>query len=507
MNLLSPLVLGGLALGVVIGYFLRRQIALRHKESIEHKAEAALQDAETKAKEVERKAEEKAADVLRTAQDEERERKAELKQTEARIIKKEEALEQDRRALEDAKKEHEGEKEELEVLQQKAKEVQDKAVHELEKVSGLGRDEAKEKLFEELKTAHSQELAETLARLRRDRKDEIEKKSSEIITTAMQRYAREYVGDATTSVVHLPNEDLKGKIIGKEGRNIKAFERLTGVEVVVDETPESILISSFDPMRRELAKMALERLLKDGRIQPARIEEAVEESRRELDAQIEKAGEEAAYEVGILDLPKEITKVLGRLNFRTSYGQNVLQHSIEMTHIAAMMAEELGLNVEITKKGALLHDIGKAIDHDVEGTHVEIGMKLLKKYGVDEKAIQAMQSHHDEYPYAIPEAYVVTTADVISGARPGARRDTLEKYIKRLEDIERVVNEFEGVEQSYAVAAGREVRVFVKPEKIDDFGAIQMAKEVADKLHQEVQYPGELKVTVIREVKAVEYAR
>ncbi|MBI5733160.1 ribonuclease Y, partial [Candidatus Jorgensenbacteria bacterium] len=299
----------------------------------------------------------------------------------------------------------------------------------------------------------------------------------------------------------------KGKIIGREGRNIRTFERLTGVEVVVDETPESILLSSFDPMRRELAKLALEKLIKDGRIQPAKIEEKVEEARAELDDRIRKIGEEAAYEVGILDLPKEISYLLGRLNYRTSYGQNVLQHSIEMTHLSGMIAAELGLNVQVAKKGALLHDIGKAIDHEVEGTHVELGRKLLKKYGIDELVIRAMESHHDEYPFSTPESYVVTAADAISAARPGARRDTLEKYLRRLEDIERVVKTFDGVKQAYAVAAGREVRVFVVPEKIDDFGALQLAKSIAGKIQAEVQYPGEIKVTVVREVKAVEYAR
>jgi ribonuclease Y len=300
---------------------------------------------------------------------------------------------------------------------------------------------------------------------------------------------------------------MTAKIIGREGRNIRTFERLTGVELIVDETPESVILSSFDPMRRELAKIALQKLLKDGRIQPAKIEEKVEEARQELEDRIHKIGEEAAYEVGILDLPKELLYLLGRLNFRTSYGQNVLLHSIEMTHIAGMIASELHLNVEVTKKGALLHDIGKAIDHEVEGTHVEIGRKLLKKYNTPEAVIHAMESHHDEYPYATPESYVVAAADAISAARPGVRRDTLEKYIKRLEEIEKVVNVFEGVKQSYAVSAGREVRVFVVPEKIDDFGALELAKKIASKIQSDVQYPGEIKVTVIREVKAIEYAR
>ncbi|MDP3725454.1 MAG: ribonuclease Y [Nanoarchaeota archaeon] len=507
MSILNPVVLGGLALGLIIGYLARRWTALSRKESIERKAEEALRGAEARAKEIEFKAEEKAASILRSAQEDERTRKNELRKLEERFLGKEDELNAEKKAVEKAKEGQEAEKKRLADMEVEVREVQKKAVGELERVSGLSKEDAKQKLFEELKDLHRQEIGELLVKFERDKRDEVEKKSMEVITTSMQRYARQYIGDATTSVITIPSEDLKGKIIGREGRNIKAFERLTGVEVIVDESPETIIISSFDPMRRELARMSLQKLLKDGRIQPARIEEVVEESRAELDKQIEKAGEEAAYDVGILDLPKEITKILGRLNFRTSYGQNILQHSVEMTHIAGMMAAELGLNVEVAKKGALLHDIGKALDHEVEGTHVEIGRKLLKKYGVDERAIQAMEAHHEEYPYAIPEAYVVTTADIISGARPGARRDTLEKYLKRLEEIERVVNEFKGVNQSYAVAAGREVRVFVKPEKVDDFGAIQLAKEIAEKIHRDVRYPGEIKVTVIREVKAVEYAR
>ena len=397
--------------------------------------------------------------------------------------------------------------EKLKVAEEETKKIQERALGELEKISGLTRAEAKEKLFREFEEANREEMAKKLVSLEREKREAIEAKSVEIITGALQRYSRSIVSDVTTTSFHLPDEEIKGKIIGKEGRNIRAFERLTGVEVIIDETPESLLLSSFDPMRRELAKMALEKLIKDGRIQPAKIEEKVEEAKQELDERVRKIGEDAAYEVGVLELPKEITYLLGRLNYRTSYGQNVLQHSVEMAHIASMIASELGLNVEVTKKGALLHDIGKAIDHEVEGTHVELGRKILKKYNIDERVIQAMEAHHEEYPFATPESYIVAAADAISAARPGARRDTLEKYLRRLEEIEKVVNGFEGVKQSYAVSAGREVRVFVVPEKIDDFGALSLAKKIAAKIQTDVQYPGEIKVTVIREVKAVEYAR
>ena len=505
---LNP-VWAGLALlvGLALGYLVRHYRARHAKDSLEQKSEKALREAELQAKKLVLESQEKSASILGEAQKEERERKIELRRLEERLQKKEDSLDVERKEVEAQEKKYEAEMSRVGEIEAKTKELREKAVQELERVAGLSREEAKKKLFEELEAGEREEMAKTLARLEHERREAVEVKSAEIITSAIQRYARSSVADITTSVVHLPDEEIKGKIIGREGRNIRAFERLTGVEVIVDETPESILLSSFDPMRRELAKLALEKLIKDGRIQPAKIEEKVEEARAELDERIRKIGDESAYEVGIVDLPKEILFVLGRLNYRTSYGQNVLLHSVEMAHIAGMIAAELGLNVEVAKKGALLHDIGKAIDHEVEGTHVEIGRKLLKKYGVDEAVIKAMESHHEEYPFSTPESYVVAAADAISGARPGARRDTLEKYIRRLEEIEKVVNSFEGVKQSYAVSAGREVRVFVVPEKIDDFGALRIAKEIAGKIQSSVQYPGEIKVTVIRETKAVEYAR
>ncbi|MEK7464237.1 MAG: ribonuclease Y [Patescibacteria group bacterium] len=504
----NPLIaVGLLVIGLALGYFLRRSLALRQKESVESKSEEKLKASETKAKEVVLVAEEKAISILRNAEAEEKERKQELRRMEERLTRKEDSIEAEKKSLGEKEAHLTKEFERVKVVEEEVRVLREESVKELEKTSGLSRAEAKDKLFKELEDVSHEELAKKLAGLEREKKDTLEAKASEIITSVIQRYARNNVADITTSVVHLPNEEIKGKIIGREGRNIRHFERMTGVDVIIDETPESLLLSSFDPMRREIARMALEKLIKDGRIQPAKIEEKVEEAKQELDERIRKIGEESSYEVGVLDLPKEILYLVGRLNYRTSYGQNVLNHSIEMAHISAMLAAELGLNVEVAKKGALLHDIGKAIDHEVEGTHVEIGRKLLKKYGIDERVIQAMESHHDEYPYAIPEAYIVAAADAISAARPGARRDTLEKYVKRLQDIETAVNSFPGVKQSYAVAAGREVRVFVVPEKIDDFGALQLAKKIAVKIQSDVQYPGEIKVTVIREVKAVEYAK
>ncbi len=497
----------GIVAGLAIGYGVRVSIAKRLQNSLEKKAEAELESAKSEAKEIVVEAKDRASSILENANKEERDRKQELRQLEERLLKREDLLDQKLRELDNGEKSLKSKENEIKEKENDVEHLRERAVGELEKVSGLTREEARKAMFEEIETSAKQDLATSLAKLEREREEEIEKKANEIITTAIQRYSRNAIADVTTSVVGLPDEDIKAKIIGKEGRNIRAFERLTGVEVIVDETPENVVLSSFDPMRRELAKMALEKLIKDGRIHPAKIEEKVEEARQELEQRIQKIGEEAAYEVGILDLPKEIVNLLGRLNFRTSYGQNVLLHSVEMAHIAGMMATELHLNVDVAKKGALLHDIGKAVDHEVEGTHVEIGRKLLKKYGIAENVIQAMESHHEEYPYATPESYLVAAADVISAARPGARRDTLEKYIKRLEDIEKAVGSFEGVKQSYAVSAGREVRVFVVPEKIDDFGALELAKKISNKIQSDVQYPGEIKVTVIREVRAVEYAR
>lgn len=496
-----------LALGIAGGYFIRVFIARRAKSSVEREAEECVEKARSEAKEIVVAAKDNAAQLLADAQKEERERKQDLRRLEEHLLKKEGFLEKQQSEIDKFSARKKEELDRLKEFEDTLTREKEKVSEELEKIAGLSREDAKKKIFEEAENESKNELLRKITELEGEKRKEVEEKSSEIIASSIQRYARNSIADITTSTVSIPNEDLKGKIIGREGRNIRTFERLTGVEVIVDESPETIILSSFDPMRRELARIALEKLLKDGRIQPAKIEEKVEEARLELDDYIRKVGEDAAFEVGIIDLPKEIVHILGRLNYRTSYGQNVLQHSIEMTHIAGMIASELGLKVDVTKKAAILHDIGKAIDHEVEGTHVEIGRKLLKKYGINEEVIRAMESHHEEYPFSSPESYVVAAADAISAARPGARRDTLEKYIKRLEDIERVVHTFSGVNQAYAVSAGREVRVFVTPEKIDDFGALQLAKQIAAKIQSEVQYPGEIKVTVVREVKAVEYAR
>ncbi len=498
---------GVLVLGLVIGYLLRRLIAAQRANSLEQKLKLQLEEARNEAKAVILEAKDKAAALLDEAKKEERERKGQLDRLEERLLKKEEALERQFQQSQSRENQLKEEYSKIANLKAEVQNLELKTVRDLERVAGLDKEGAKQELLRKIETEYREELPVVIQKLERERREEIEKKSLEIITSAIQRYARSHVAEITTAAFTLPNEDLKGKIIGREGRNIRTLERLTGVEVIVDETPESIIISSFDPLRREIAKLALEKLIKDGRIQPAKIEEKVEEAKGELTKRMFALGEQAAQEVGVLNLPKEILQLLGRLHFRTSYGQNVLVHSIEMAHLARMMASELGADPEVAKKAALLHDIGKAISHEVEGTHVELGRKILKKYGIAEAVIRAMEAHHEEYPFSTTESFIVAAADAISAARPGARRDTVESYLKRLEELEKIVNSFQGVKNSYALSAGREIRVFVVPEKVDDFGALQLAKDIAGKIQSEMKYPGEIKVNVIREMRAVEYAR
>ncbi len=496
-----------LVIGIGIGYAVRRSWAARRAGAVEEKAEKALTAAEARSKAIVLEAESKAVGLLSEAKKEERERKAEFMNLEQRLVRREETLDKKLTAIANDEAAIRAKSETLEKREGDLKALSEQAKAQLERVGGLTAVQARDELFRKITEERKADLVQLIQKVEKENRDEVEKKSMEIITIALQRFSRSHVSEVTTSVFPLGDEDIKGKIIGREGRNIRALERATGVEFVIDETPDSIIISSFDPYRREVARLALAKLIKDGRIQPAKIEEKVEEARQELGKRMQEIGTAAADEVGVFDLPKEIVQLIGRLHFRTSYGQNVLTHSIEMSHLATMMAGELGLNVEVAKKGALLHDIGKALDHEIEGTHVDLGMKVLRKYGIDERVIQAMQSHHEDYPYAIPEAYVVTAADVLSAARPGARRGTIETYIKRLGDLERIATEFPGVKGAYAISAGRELRVFVIPEKVDDFRALELAREIANKIQSELKYPGEIKVNVIREMRAVEYAR
>ena len=490
-----------------MGYLIRQLLATRNLNSIEATIKRQLEESKTQAKEALLEAKDKAVKILEDAKNQERERLAILSRQEDRLNVQLKKIEQKEDALENGKQFLEKQAEQIKAIHQEADALKKKSEEIIEQVSGLSREEAKAKLLSQIEEDSKADLIAAMQKMEKNRLEELEKKARSIMTTAIQRYARSHISEITTSTVSLPSDELKGRIIGKEGRNIRALERLTGVEIIVDETPEAITLSSFDPLRREIAKTALLKLMSDGRIQPARIEEKVQEAKKEVSKKVMEAGEMALYEVGILDIPKEVTMLLGRLAFRTSYGQNVLLHSIEMAHIAKMLAKELGANTDVAKKAALLHDIGKAVDHEIEGTHLELGRKILQKYGIDQAVIQAMESHHEDYPFSSSESFIVAAADIISGARPGARRDSVENYIKRLTELENIANSFAGVEKSYAIAAGREIRIFVHPEKIDDLKAIQLAKEMAKRIESELKYPGEIKVNIIRETRAVEYAR
>ncbi len=499
--------IAALIVGAAFGYLVRHLVVSKQAQSIEETIKKQLEESRINANNVVLEAQEKASGILEEIKREERERKAQADKIEERLLKREESLEQHAVDLREKEKQIQNDLQKLTEAKEFVTQAKERIGQELQRVANLSIEDAKAALFKDVEQKYQQDLVEYVAKLMQQRREEVEKKIIGILTTVMQRYSRSSAAEFTTTSVNLPDEDFKGKIIGKEGRNIRALERLTGVELIVDETPDTIVISSFDPVRREVAKTSLEKLIKDGRIQPAKIEEKVEEAKQEVTKKMQEAAEAAAYEIGIFDLPKEIIQILGRLHFRTSYGQNVLRHSVEVALFAGMIAEELGLNVDVAKRGALLHDIGKAIDHEVQGSHVEIGRKILKKYNVDERIIQAMEAHHDEYPYATSEAYVVAAADALSAARPGARRDTLENYLKRLQELENIAGQFGGVKQAYAISAGRELRIFVTPEKIDDFGALELAREVARRIESELKYPGEIKVIVVRETRAVEYAK
>lgn len=498
---------GALVLGAVVGYYLRLIIALGKKRSIEIDIKQMLVGAKEEAQkiidEAKTKAEEKTATLLK----EEKEKEEEFKEKEKRLIKKEELL--DSRQVEiDKEIDHIKTKtEELKKIHERLQNAEQEKIVALEKVAKLSTDEAREELLKDIETKYEEDLLIRMVKLENSNEEKLERRAKDILAASIQRLASSTAADLLVTAVQIPNNDIKGKIIGKEGRNIRAFERAAGVELIVDDTPGSLVISSFDPVRRQVARLALENLILDGRIQPAKIEELVEKAKEEINKIIKEKGEQAVYECGIFNFDPRLVSIIGRLYFRTSYGQNVLQHSIEMAHIAGMLAEELGADVQIAKAGALVHDIGKALDHEVQGTHVEIGMRILQKFGADERIITAMKSHHEDYPYETIESIIVQTADAISGGRPGARRDSVENYLKRLQELESLVNAFPEVEKSYALSAGREIRIFVTPDKITDLEAKSMAREIAQKIEQELKYPGEIKVTMIRETRVIEYAR
>ncbi|PJE74508.1 MAG: ribonuclease Y [Candidatus Taylorbacteria bacterium CG10_big_fil_rev_8_21_14_0_10_41_48] len=493
--------------GIAVGYYLRLIISLGKRGSMELEIKQMQFEAEEESKRIILNAEQKAAETIQELRKESKEREDKIKTTEDRLIKKEDLLDRRQSDIDS----------EVENLKNKALEIReikdraDKILEErklgLERISRLSETEARDELMKEAEIKYAEDLVVRMQKLETGNEEKLESKARDIMTTAIQRLGNSVASDIFSTTVHIPSDEIKGKIIGKEGRNIKAFERITGVEVIVDDTPGTIIISSFDPVRRQVARMALEELVQDGRIQPAKIEKVVEKAQENVGKIIKEKGEQAAFECGVLNLDPRILAILGRLHFRTSYGQNVLQHSIEMAHIAGMIAEELGANVQIAKAGALVHDIGKALDHEVQGTHVEIGRRILQKFGASDEIVQAMQAHHEEYPYETLESKIVQTADAISGARPGARRDSVENYLKRLKDLESIAGGFKGVEKAYALQAGREIRIFVKPEDVSDLEARAMAREIANKIEKDLKYPGEIKVTLIRENRLIEFAR
>jgi len=496
-----------LFLGVGIGYYLRLIIALGKRRSIEIDIKQMMVGAKEEAQKITEEAKKKSEEQFTSLKEEEKKKEHEFKETEKRLIKKDEFL--DSRQVE-LNKEVEGVKlkvEEIKRIQEKVSKIEAEKITELERVAKLSESEAKEELLRDIEKKYEEDILVRIQKLENSNEEKLDRRAKDILATSIQRLSSSTASELMTTVVSIPNNEIKGKIIGKEGRNIRAFERASGVELIVDDTPGSIVISSFDPIRRQVARLALENLILDGRIQPAKIEELVEKAKEEINKIIKEKGEQAVYECGIFNFDPRIVAIIGRLYFRTSYGQNVLQHSIEMAHIAGMLAEELGADVTIAKAGALVHDIGKALDHEVQGTHIEIGMRILQKFGADERIVTAMKSHHEDYPYETLESIIVQTADSISGGRPGARRDSVENYLKRLQELEALVNAFPAVEKSYALQAGREIRIFVTPEKISDAEAKLMARDIALKIEQELKYPGEIKVTVIRETRIIEYAR
>ena len=485
------------AAGLGAGYFYRLKIAEGKLGSAETEAariiSAAKKDAEAQRKETILEGKEEAQRLRSEAERDYKERHSELQHQMRRLNQKEEAL---------LRKEGE-----ITKVREKIDRLHEQQLAELERISELSYDDAKELLLANVKTEIKHETAQLIKSLEDEAKEEAEQKSLEIISLAIQRCAADHVAETTVSVVSLPNDEMKGRIIGREGRNIRAIETLTGVDLIIDDTPEAVILSCFDPIRREVARLALEKLIVDGRIHPARIEEMVEKARKEVSQKIREAGEQATYEAGVHGLHPEVIKTLGRLRYRTSYGQNVLRHSIEVAQLAGIMAAELGVDVNLARRGGLIHDIGKALDHDLEGTHVSIGVDVAKKYGESKAVINCIASHHGDEEAISVEAVLVAAADAVSAARPGARRETLENYLKRLAKLEEIAKSFEGVEECFAIQAGREIRVMVKPEKLNEDDCVILCHDVAKRIEAELEYPGQIKVVIIRETRMVDYAK
>ena len=504
-------ILLGIAVGIIAGYFVRKNIYESKIGQANSEADRIIKQAEDDSKRIHKEklleAQEEIHKLRTESERENKERRSDLQKYERRVIQKEEILDKKLQNLEQ-KETSLGDK--LKNVARKEEEVEaikNQQLEKLESISGITSDKAKEIILTNAERDVRREMSIMIKEIESQAKEEADKKSREIIWYDIQKCAADHVAETTVTVVNLPNDEMKGRIIGREGRNIRTLETLTGIDLIIDDTPEAVILSGFDPIRREVARIALEKLIADGRIHPARIEEMVDKARKEVDSIIKEYGEQAAFETGVHGLHPELVKLLGRLNYRTSYGQNVLKHSIEVAHIAGIMAAEIGADIKLAKRAGLLHDIGKAVDHEMEGTHVEIGMDLLKRYKESKEVIHAMSTHHGDYEPQTIEAVLVTAADAISAARPGARRETLEAYIRRLEKLEEIANSYEGVDKSFAIQAGREIRIMVKPENVSDEDIHLLARDMTKRIEDELEYPGQIKVSIIRETRAIEYAK
>ncbi len=496
-----------LAVGALVGFNLRLRINKAQLAAAERSAARILSDAQTKQKEILLEAKEEAIRTRAQIETELRERRGELQHSEQRLTQKEESLDRKIEALERRTEALSEQEKALGTVRQELQDLHQKQIAEIERVSGLSSQEAREILLSEVEKEARTDANRRLKLVEAEVKEEGAERARKVLIAAIQRLSTDVVSESTVSVVPIPSDDMKGRIIGREGRNIRALEAATGVDLIIDDTPDAVTLSAFDPVRREVARLALTRLVTDGRIHPTRIEEVVEKARQEVDADIKLAGEQAAVDAGCPGLHPELLKTLGRLRYRTSYGQNQLKHAIECAHVCGMIAEEIGADVRVSRRAGLLHDIGKAVDHDVEGTHALIGADMLRRFGMSPSVVHAVAAHHEEEEPQSVEAVIVQVADSVSGGRPGARRETLEHYIKRMQALEAVAREFKGVEKAFAIQAGREIRIIVKPEEVDDLESMRLARDISRKIEETLEYPGQVKVTVVRETRAVEYAR